>query len=125
MTWRFRIAKDTFCYDIQYGRHSSNLENLLLLADLELCLSCGLLTMVWPSHVCPSVTFYIFYITIRVVSMMATMVAILKVFSCYLLPNSKLNGAETWWRALVPFDIQDDHHGSRLENLQITSAPER
>ena len=37
----------------------------------------------------------IFDISIRIVSMMATMAAILKVFSCYLLLNSKSDGAET------------------------------
>ena len=67
--------------------------------------------------------------------MMATMAAILKVFSCYLLPNSKSDGVETWWKAsgqhgdlelLKCFrsDIQDGHHGSHLESLQITSASE-
>ena len=68
--------------------------------------------------------------------MMAAMAAILKVFSCYLLPNNKSDRAETWWKALgqngdlellkwFRSDIQDGHHGSHLENLQITSAPER
>ena len=31
--------------------------------------------------------------------MMAAMVAILKVFICYLLPNRKSDEAETWWKA--------------------------
>ena len=31
--------------------------------------------------------------------MMVTMAAILKVFNCYLLPNRKLDGVETWWKA--------------------------
>ena len=64
------------------------------------------------------------------------MVAILKVFSCYLLQNHKLDGAETWWKALGQHgylellkwfcsDIQDGHHGNHLENLQITSDSER
>ena len=59
--------------------------------------------------------------------------AILKVFNCYLVPNNKSFGAETWWKAsgqhghlefLKWFcsDIQDSHHGSHFENLQITSA---
>ena len=67
--------------------------------------------------------------------MMAAMVANLKLFSCYLLPNSKSDGVETWWKALwqhgdlellkwIRSVIQDGHHGSHLENLQITSAPE-
>ena len=62
--------------------------------------------------------------------------AVLKVFNCYLLPNSKSVGAETWWEAsglhgnleLLKWfrsDIQIGHHGSHLENLQITSAAER
>ena len=61
--------------------------------------------------------------------------AILKVFSCYLLPKHKLDVGETWWEVLGQHedlellkwfhsDIQDGHHGSHLENLQITSAPE-
>ena len=97
-------------------------------------LCCGLLTMVCPSSICLSVTFHILDISIRIVSMMAAMVAILKVFSCYLLPNSKSDGAETLWKAsgqhgdlellkLFRSGIQDGHHGSRLESLQITSAP--
>ena len=64
------------------------------------------------------------------------MAAILKVVNCYLLPNSKSDGAEAWWKALVQHgdldllkwfrsDIQDGHHGSHLENLQITSATVR
>ena len=65
--------------------------------------------------------------------MMVAMVAILKVFNCYLLQHSKSDGAETWWKAsrqhrdieLLKWfcsDIQDDHHGSHLETLQIPSA---
>ena len=67
--------------------------------------------------------------------MMVAMVAILKVFSSYLLMNSKTNGAKTWWSTSgqhgdlellkwLHSGIQDSHHGSRLENLQITSAPD-
>ena len=85
--------------------------------------------MVRPLSVCLSVTFHIFDISIRIVSMMAAMAAILKVFICYLLPNSKSDGAEPWWKAsgwdgdleLLKWfhsDIQDGHHGSHLENLQ-------
>ena len=33
------------------------------------------------------------------VSMMAGMATILKVFNCYLLLNGKSDGAETWWKA--------------------------
>ena len=51
------------------------------------------------SSVCPSVTLHIFDISIRIISMMATMAATLKVFNCYLLPNSKSDRAETWWKA--------------------------
>ena len=80
--------------------------------------------------------FHIFNISIRIISMMVTMVAILKVFNGYLLPNHKSDGAETQWKAsgqhgdlelLKCFcsDSQDGHHGSHLENLQITSAPKR
>ena len=32
--------------------------------------------------------------------MLAAMVAILKIFNCYLLPNHMSNGAETWRKAL-------------------------
>ena len=64
------------------------------------------------------------------------MAAILKVFSCYLLPNNKSDGAETWWKASAQHgdiellewyrsDTQDGHHGSHIENLQITSATKR
>ena len=82
---------ETFCYDI--GLVS------LPRALLQVSLCHGLLIMVRPSSLYPSVTFHIFDISIRIVSMMATMAAILKVISCYLLPNSKLDGAETWWKA--------------------------
>ena len=68
--------------------------------------------------------------------MIATMAAILKVLNCYLPPNNKLDGVETWWKAFGQHgdlellkwfhsDIQDGHHGSHLENLPITSAIER
>ena len=68
-------------------------------------------------------------------TMMVAMADMLSL-SCYLLPNSKSDGAETWWKAsgqhgdlellkLFHSGIQDGHHGSRLESLQITSAPER
>ena len=67
---------------------------------------------------------------------MATTAAILNVFNFYLLPKHKSDGAETWRNAsgqdgnselLKGFssDIQDGHHGSYLESLQITSATER
>ena len=60
--------------------------------------------------------------------MMVTMAAILKVFNCYLLPDRKLNGGETWWKALGQqgdlellecfcSDSHDGNHGSHLENL--------
>ena len=92
--------------------------------------------MAHPSFVCPPVTFLILDISIRIVSMMAAIEAILKVFNCYLLPSSKSDGAKTWWKAsgqhgdldllkLFHSGIHDGHYGSRLENLQITSAPER
>ena len=85
----------SFRSDIQDGRHVSHLENLQTTSPL---------------------TF-------------------LKVFNCYLLLNSKLDGAETWCKAsghhgdleLLKWfrsDIQDGHHGSHLENLQITSSTE-
>ena len=45
-----------------------------------------------PSLVCPSVTFHIFDISIRIVSMMDATADILKVFSCYLFPKRKLDG---------------------------------
>ena len=58
------------------------------------------------------------------------MVAILKVFNCYLFPNSKSDGVETWWKAsgqhgdleLLEWfrsDIQGGRHGSHLESLQL------
>ena len=95
----------------------------------------GLLTMVCPSSIGTSVFFHIFDISIRIISMMVIMMAILKVFNCNLLPNRKSDGAETGWKALGQHgdlellewfrsDIQVGHHGSHLENLQITSVPE-
>ena len=98
--------------------------------------------MLWSVDHCPclipmSVTFHIFDISIRMVSMMAAMATILEVFNCYLLLNRKSDKAETWWKAsgqhveLLKWflsDIKDVHHGSHLGhlvNLQITSAPER
>ena len=65
--------------------------------------------------------------------MMAAMEAILKVFICYLLLNSKSDGAETLWKGpdrhgdlellkWFPSDIQDAHNGYHIETLQITSA---
>ena len=89
-----------------------------------------------PSHITPSISIHIFDISIRIVSRMVTMADILKVFNCYLIPNSKSDGAETRWKAsgqhgdleLLEWfhsDIQDGHHGSHFENLQITSAPEQ
>ena len=126
-----------FCHNIYDGGHSSHLEALQLLAHLEHCSS---QLMPWSvDHdqsiiVCTSVVFCIFNISIRIVSMMDTTAAILKVFSFYLLPNDRLDGAETLWKALGQLgdlellkwfrsNIQDGHHGSHLENLQITSAP--
>ena len=98
-------------------------------------LCCSLLTMVCPSSVCPLATFHILDISIRIIYMMPTMTAILKVLNCYLLPNLKSDGAETWLKAFGQHgdlellkwfrsDIQDGHHGSHRENLQITSAAE-
>ena len=52
----------------------------------------GLLTMVHPSSVCPSATSHIFDISFRIISMMAAIAAILKVFNCCLLPNHKSDG---------------------------------
>ena len=52
------------------------------------------------SSVCQSVTVHIFDISIRMVSMMASVVTILKVFNCYMLPTHNLDGAETWWKTL-------------------------
>ena len=120
-----------FCNDIRDGCHSSHLEDLQLLAHL----CSGLLTMVHPSSACPSVSFHIFDISIRIIIMMVTMAVILKVFNCYLLPNCKSDGAETWWKSsgqhgdleLLEWfhsDIQFGYRGSHLENVQITSAPE-
>ena len=95
--------------------------------------------MPWSVDHCPSLIgmsvicfFYIFDISIRIISM----AAVLKFFNCYLLLKSKSGGAETWWKSLgqygdlellkwFPSDIQDGHHGSHLEILQITYAPER
>ena len=73
------------------------------------------------------------------VSMMADIATILKVFNFYMLPNGMLDGAETWWKASGQHDgdlellkwfrsyIKDGHHGSHLghlEHLQIASALE-
>ena len=123
-----------FCYDIHASSHSSHLEDFQLLAHLEpllqVSLCHGLLSMVWPLPVCPSVTFHILD-----VYMMDPTGAIFKVFNCYLLLKRMSDGAKTWWKAwgqhgdlesikLFRFDIQDGHHGSHLETLLITSAPE-
>ena len=70
------------------------------------------------------------------ISIMATMVPILKVFICYLLLNRKSDGAKTWWKVSgmtwririaewFGSGMEEGHHGSHLENLQITSAPEQ
>ena len=96
--------------------------------------------MLWSVNHGPSLihmsicTFHIFDISIRMISMMAGIVTILKVFSCYLLLNHKSDGAETLWKALGQHGdlellkwfcsvIKDGHYGSHLENLQMTSAP--
>ena len=42
---------------------------------------------------------HFFDISIRIISMLAIMEAIWKVFNCYLLQNCKRDGAETWWKA--------------------------
>ena len=65
--------------------------------------------------------------------MMAAMAAILKVFNCYLLPNSvgwsgnlvEGTGADGDLELLkwFPSDVQDGYHGNHLENLPIISAP--
>ena len=60
----------------------------------------GLLTMVHPSSIYPSVTFHISNISIRIVSIMAAMAVILKVFNCYLLPNRKSDRLKAWLKAL-------------------------
>ena len=68
-------------------------------------------------------------------SKMAAMAAILEFFKRHLLPNRKLDWAETWWEAqerhrdselLNSFRlaIQDGHLGGHLENFETTSAPE-
>ena len=132
--WDSELLKN-ICYDIHDGRHSSHLENLLLLAHLELC-SRSAYAMVYPSSLCPSVTFHIFDIAIRIVSIITVMAAILKVFNCYLIPNSKSDRVETLWKAsgqhgdleLLKWfrsNIQEGHYASHLKNLQITSATER
>ena len=102
----------------------------------------------------------------RILSEMASKVAILKIFKPHLLQNGKSDWAKNWWEALgrpgdsellktLCYDIHDGHHsihledllllahlelcfrsayamgrfhgqhGCHLENLQITSAPER
>ena len=124
-----------FCYYIHDGRHSSHHEGLQLLAQTETLFQVSLcrllLTVLRPSSVCHSVTFHIFDI-----SVMDSTATILKVFNGYLLPNGKSNGAETWWKVsgqhgnleLLKWfrsNIQDGHHSSHLENLKITSVPER
>ena len=125
-----RSVEQNHCYNIHDGRYSSHLEDLQLSAYA---------VVNWPwsvRHPYVRQQLFIFDISIRIISMMAAMAAILKVFNCYLFPNRKSGGAETWWKALGQYgdfellkwfrsDIQDGHHGSHLENLQITSAPER
>ena len=70
------------------------------------------------------------------ISEMAAMLAILKIFKRHLLPNSKLDWDETWWEALAQHrdsewlklfhsDIQDGCHVDHLGNLQIASVPKR
>ena len=103
-------------------------------ALLQVSLCCGLLTMVSPSSICPSVTFNIFDISIRIVSMMDATAAILKVFNCYLLPNCKSDGAETCWKALGQLgdlkllkwfclDIQDGHMAAILKIFKSHLLP--
>ena len=89
-TWRFRIAKNSL---LRYPRwppqqpswRCSIVSSPWALLQISLCHR--LLTMVCHSSVCPSVTFHIFDISIRIVTMIAAVAAILKVFNCYLLPN--------------------------------------
>ena len=134
MTWRLRIAKNISLRYPQWPPQQPSCRSSIVSSPgalLQVSLCHGLLTIVRPSSVCPSVAFHIFNNSIRIISMMAT----LKVFSCYLLPNSKSDGTETWWKASGPHgdlellkwfhsDIQDGHHGSHLESLQITSVTE-
>ena len=96
----------------------------------------GLLTMVRPSSICPSVSFHIFDISI--ISMMITMVAFLKVFNCYLLSNrvrwsgNSVEGIGAAWRfrtarrvrvwyqrwpPLQPSWKSSNHNYSRIEGL--------
>ena len=69
------------------------------------------------------------------ISRMATVVTILKLFKRHLLKNCKLDWAETWWEAserhrdsellkLFCSSIQDGCHEGHLENLQMTYALE-
>ena len=99
-------------------------------AMLQVSLCRGLLTMVCPA-VCPSVTFHIFDISIRIVFMIAASWK----YSIVICSRTVSDRAETWWKAsrqhgylelLKCFrsDIQDGQHGSHLENLQIKPAPE-
>ena len=131
--WRFRIAKTILLQYPQLAPQQPSWSSVVSSpwALLKVSLCRGLLTRVSPSSVCLSVTFHIFNNSITIVSIMA---AILKIFSCYLLPNCKSDGAETWWKAsgqhgdlelLKHFhsDINEGRYGNHLENLQITSAP--
>ena len=54
--------------------------------------------------------------------MMATMAAILKVFSCYLLPNHKSDGAETWRKASGQHGDLELLNGSVLTSMMATMA---
>ena len=96
-TRRFRIAKNILLRYPQWLPQQPFLRSSIVssAALLQVNLCPGLLTMVSASSVCQSVTFHIFDIYIRIVSIMAAMAAILKVFNCYLLPNSKSDGAKT------------------------------
>ena len=126
-------------HDIHDGHHNSHLEDLLLLAHLEICwpgallqvsLCHGLLTTVHPSSVCPSVTLHFRHLHQNPVhdGHHGGHLGNLQLLSA---SNSKWNGMETLRKAsgqhgdlelLKWFSsyIQDGHHSSRLKNMQIT-----
>ena len=131
-TWRFRIAENILLRYPRWPPQQPFWRSSIVSSPEAYAVVC------WPlsvPHPCLSVTFSHFRHLHQNRIHLAAMAAILKVFSCYLLPNSKSEGAKTWWKAsgqhgdlellkLFHSGIQDGHHGSCLENLQITSVPE-
>ena len=129
--WRFRIAKP-FCYDIHDGCHSSHLEDLQLSAYAMVCWSWSvphpyicqqLFTFsTFPSELYPWwLPWWPSWKSSVVICSWTVRWMELKIEGKHW--GSKYGDLELqkWFRS----DIQDGHHGSHLESLQITSAPEQ